>query len=153
MSEINESDARTGSGWLFKIIILLILIALGYGGWKYYVSKSSPALPVDQSAQTAGTAPVDKATQAQIEKDTQELLAKVGKLIILPDEQPTFATVLDAKKLIAEQPFYAGAENGDQLLIYQKAQKAILYSPTKNILVNVGPVYFNNATATPATKK
>lgn len=150
MKEIDNPSVKKGSGWLFKIIIILILLAVGFGGWKYFSQKDTNF--TDQTGNVQQTA-TDKATQAEMEKATEELLAKVGKLIVLPNEKPTFATVLDAKKLIAEQSFYVGAENGDQLLIYEKAQKAILYSPSRNILVNVGPVYFNNATGTPATDK
>lgn len=151
MSE-TENVPRAKSSWIFKIIVILIIIAAGYGGWKYYTQKKGSQLLSNQPVSTT-TAPVDEAAQAEIDKATQEILAKVGQLIILPDEKPTFATILDAKKLIAEQSFYAGAVNGDQLLIYQKAQKAIIYSPTKNILVNVGPVYFNDATTTPPAPK
>lgn len=82
------------------------------------------------------------ATQQSSEKDIQNLVSKVGKLIELPTgEEPTVATVVNVEALAKEQPFYKNAKNGDRLLVYLKAQKAILYNPDKNILVNVGPVY------------
>lgn len=141
------------SGWIFKLIVLVLVIAIGFVGWKYFGAKDTQTPVSPAQSQSSGDPATDKAAQAEMEKATAELLASVGQLILLPDEKPNFATILDAKKLIAEQPFYAGSENGDQLIIYPKAQKAIIYSPTKKILVNVGPVYFNNATETPATKK
>jgi len=153
MSDINTDIRPARSGWMFKIIVLLILVAAVYGGWKYYQNKSVGQSLLNQAQTTQPADAVSNEDQVAIEKATQELLTKVGKLIILPNEKPTFATILDAKKLIAEQSFYAGSENGDQLLIYQKAQKAIIYSPTKNILVNVGPVYFNNEASTTPVKK
>lgn len=65
---------------------------------------------------------------------------KVGKLIALPaDETPTIATVEDKTKL-ADQAFFSAAENGDKLLIYTKAQKAIVYRPSTNQIINVGPI-------------
>jgi hypothetical protein len=74
------------------------------------------------------------------QSETNQLVSQVGKLIDLPkDETPTVATVLDKSKL-ADQPFFANAQNGDKILIYTKAKKAIIYQPTKNILVNVGPI-------------
>jgi len=138
--------------WKFKIIVLLIVIVVGYAGWRYYESQKVSNLPsATNQTQDGQPAPLDKEAQAQLEKETKALLEKVGKLIILPEEAPTFATILDAKKLIAEEPFYTGSENGDQLLVFPKAQKAIIYSPTKNILVNVGPVYFGDDAGAPAT--
>lgn len=89
------------------------------------------------------------------EEQVSSLVAKVGKLISLPtDEQPTVATVQDKEKL-KEQAFFAGAENGDKLLIYTKAQKAIIYRESTDSLVNVGPLTLDTAapadTATPAS--
>lgn len=72
--------------------------------------------------------------------ETEALVAEVGKLIDLPkDETPTVATVLDKEKL-KDQPFFANAQNGDKILIYTKAKKAIIYRPKENKLINVGPI-------------
>jgi CHASE3 domain sensor protein len=71
---------------------------------------------------------------------TQDLVQRVERLIALPeDEEPTIATVEDKSKL-ADQAFFADAENGDQLLIYTKSQRAIIYRPSENRIINVGPV-------------
>lgn len=154
----SEKVSIKKNSWLVKVIILILVLALGYGGWKFYESKKGG--PSFGGAVNGDNASTTAQSQAEMEKAIKELEDKIGKLIILPKETPTVATILDAKKLIAEQPFYAGAENGDQLLVYPKSQKAIIYSPSRNMLVNVGPVYFNNAsstetetTATPPTKK
>lgn len=62
------------------------------------------------------------------------------KLIALPtDEKPTVATVTDATK-VKDQTFFQNAKNGDIVLIYSKAQKAFLYDPTENKIVEVGAV-------------
>ena len=74
------------------------------------------------------------------EKATDELLEKVGKLILLPeDKQAIISTIQDIEKLSEGQQFFEKAQNGDKVIIYD--DRAIIYSPTKNILVNVGPVY------------
>jgi hypothetical protein len=77
-------------------------------------------------------------------------VAAVGKLIVLPtDEQPTLATVVDPSKL-KNQPFFAQAQKGDQVLIYTNARKAILYSPTANKIVEVAPLIIGAQAAPPA---
>lgn len=81
-------------------------------------------------------------SKANEERILKEIVGKVGKLIVLPkDEIPVTATITDANALIQKEPFYNGSENGDIVLMYQKALKAIIYSPSRNIIVNVGPVY------------
>ena len=78
---------------------------------------------------------------------TNDLIGKVGKLILLPtNEIPTVATVTDASKL-KNQPFFKNASNGDKVLIYVKAKEAILYNPTRNLVITVGPV--DNSSQTP----
>jgi len=103
--------------------------------WNYYNIKN-PAKVANQMA------------QAQI----KELVAKVGKLIVLPTgEDPVVATINDAASLVKEQVFYKGAKNGDIVMVYQKAAKAIVYSPDRNIIVNVGPVVLQNQQPAPVS--
>jgi hypothetical protein len=81
-----------------------------------------------------------------IEEQTEEnkkTLAAVGALMMIPWEEPIIATINQVDVLIKEQPFYFGAENGDKLLIFPKIQKAIIYSPKKNIIINAGPFAIN----------
>lgn len=89
----------------------------------------------------------EKRQEVQVERT----VAAVGKLILLPEnEAPLVATIVDATTLEQEQAFYRGAENGDQLLIYGNSLRAILYSPERNIIVNVGPVEVPNEGSTVA---
>lgn len=77
--------------------------------------------------------------RAQIELKTA--VTAVGKLILLrKDDSPVLAKITDAKKLAAQQPFFTNAKDGDELLIFQKSARAIIYSPTRNIIINVGPI-------------
>ncbi|HEX5429454.1 MAG TPA: hypothetical protein VFX17_00010 [Patescibacteria group bacterium] len=76
----------------------------------------------------------------QASADTQETIAAVGRLIVLPDnEQPTVATVTDPSKL-GNQSFFANAKVGDKVLLYAQAQKAILYDPSIDKIVEVAPI-------------
>jgi hypothetical protein len=79
-------------------------------------------------------------SQAVTESEIKDLIAKVGKLIVLPSgEQPTIATVADPDKL-KNQSFFANASKDDKVLIYTNARKAILYSPSQNKIIEVAPI-------------
>lgn len=88
----------------------------------------------------------DPQKRLEMEKEeVQGILKKVGKHIMLPEgEMPTVASINDAKKLAAEQPFYSGAQNGDKVLVFVKNRIAIVYSSERDIIVNMGPVILNN---------
>lgn len=78
--------------------------------------------------------------QAQAQAETNDLVLKVGRLIVLPKgETPTVATVSDPAAL-KDQPFFASAQKGDKVLIYAQAKKAFLYSVTLNKIIDVAPL-------------
>ncbi len=58
--------------------------------------------------------------------------------ILPPSEEPALATITDATKL--QTPFLKHAKNGDKILIYQTAGVAIIYRPSLDRIVTVGPV-------------
>lgn len=76
------------------------------------------------------------------EKEAEDVVKKVGKLIVLPEGKATIATVSDITKL-SGQSFFKNAQNGDKVLIYTESQKAVLYRPSINKIVEVGPVFAN----------
>jgi hypothetical protein len=79
-------------------------------------------------------------------EEVKNIVSKVEKHIELPeDETPTLATVSDSEKL-KDRPFFSKAKNGDKLLIYTNAKKAILYDPQKDRIIDVGPVNLPSAT-------
>ncbi len=82
------------------------------------------------------------------EEEIQDIVTKISKHIRVPDEEPLVALITDIDALVAEQPFYAGAENGDILIIYPSVSKAILYSEKKDVLINVGPIILDEAAQT-----
>lgn len=122
--------------WVLLAGGIALLAVLIYIFYQYYSLrqqiKSNPGL-------------ADKAAVEQAKK----LADEVGKLVFLPtDEIPTVATVTDITKLKA-QVFFKGAKNGDKVLIYAKAKKAILYDPILNKIIEIGPV--NMGTSIPNT--
>ncbi len=105
------------------ILLLLLLVAVGSAVYFYRqasVLKDNP--------------------QAVARQEARELVDEISKLIVLPEgEDPTVATIADAEKLKA-QPFFANAKNGNKVLIYTKAKKAILYDVDSHKIVEVAPL-------------
>lgn len=78
--------------------------------------------------------------QVAAQKEAAKLTERVGKLILLPEEEvPTVATVSDIEAL-KDQLFFAKAQIGDKVLIYTEAKTAILYSVALDKVINVAPL-------------
>lgn len=123
---------------VFKVVVSLIavvaIVAAGYFYNQVRMLKQNP--------------------QALAEQEVTDLVAKVGRLLILPTEEtPTVATVTDPEAL-KDQPFFAYAVKGDKVLIYTTAKKAILYSVALNKIIDIAPLNFGPQKAvTPPTPK
>lgn len=82
--------------------------------------------------------------------EKSKVLVSVGRLMVLPaGEEPTIATITDKEKL-KDQPFFAQAKNGDKVIIYTQTQKAILYDPVANKIVDVVSINLGQPSITPA---
>ncbi len=78
--------------------------------------------------------------QAVAQQETTELVAKIGRLVVLPAEEvPTIATVSDPEAL-KDQTFFANSQKGDKVLIYAQAKKAVLYSVSLNKILGIAPL-------------
>lgn len=134
--ELKEKDGGLGS-LIFKLLPYILIFALGAGAGIYTAQQKPEWFGLGHGA-------------AAVQSQVNATVAKVGKLITLPtDETPTVATVTDSSK-VKDQAFFQKAQNGDMVLIYTKAQEAILYRPSSNIIVEVGSVNINNqAVASP----
>lgn len=83
--------------------------------------------------------------------EVKRLVSEVGKLLDLPTgEDPTVATITDISKL-SGQPFFARAKNGDKVLIYTNAKKAILYDPNAKKVIDVAPINLGTPSGQVAT--
>lgn len=115
---------------IFPLITILALAAAGYLYFELTQLKKNP--------------------QVTAQKETTELVAKVSKLVVLPEgETPTVATVSDPA-VLKDQPFFANAAKGDKVLIYAQAKKAILYSVGMNKILDVAPLNIGAPAAKPA---
>ena len=79
-----------------------------------------------------------------VKNDFTDTINSVGQLLVLPaGETPTIATVANLDQ-IKNQPFFANAKVGDKVLIYSKSQKAILYDPSINKIIEIAPLDLGN---------
>lgn len=150
---LKEKLKSAGSGVMFKrtaayelgpsgkfiFVLLFLVVAIGFT-W-YFVKYQKATQQISFLSSPEG----------RIELDKQEIARIVGLVerhILLPEGQtPTIATVQDAESLVKQQPFFANTRNGDVVLVY--ADKVFVYSPERDQLVNVGPLYFQNQQGEP----
>jgi hypothetical protein len=115
-----------------KIIVGIVLAALlALGTWQFLELQRLRA--GDQTAE-------------QARADAAKLKDKVGKIIQLPDEDATVATVQDVSKL-SEQEFFKDAKDGDKVLIFTAAKRAVIYRESDNKVINSGPIVINSTTS------
>lgn len=116
---LNENTKKKFPKVAFLIVLGLIggIISLaGYLGYKEIASNRATT----KEAETISNA---------------EILNRVTILTEVPyDEIPVIATVKDVEKLNS-QVFFSRAQNGDKLLIYNNARRAILYRPYNNKII------------------
>lgn len=128
-SEVHKIPKKSRKKLVIGGIIVLI-VALVLGGLIYRKMAGTP--------------------EARAKAETVKLVKEVKKLMILPDtDVPAIFDVQDPTLLASQQAFFVGAEKGDKLLVYPQIGKAIIYSPSRHIIVNVGPVTFDQAKGTP----
>lgn len=113
-------------------LLMLLLLAAASGGWYMYYRESQTLTDLKKNPSKL---------QDLTKGEVATLVAKVGAFMQLPrDEQPTVATVADAAALKKVEPFFANSVNGDKVLIFAKAKKAILFRPSTNKIIDVAPI-------------
>lgn len=77
--------------------------------------------------------------QERKDQQNQKLLAEIGEIFDLPDEEPTIVYVNDAEKAIEENPGLAEVfdelQKDDYILIFRKSRLAIHYRPTEKKII------------------
>ncbi len=96
---------------------IIVIILLGYGVtklWGYFFAGS--------------------------DRELRSLVSDVGDHMLLPaDETPTLATVSDMHALEGQE-FFQNAAEGDKVLMYLRSRKAIIYRPSIDRIIEVGPI-------------
>ena len=129
-------------GKLGKLAVVLLVVLLAAGGYFYQTNRIS-----NLKKEIAGLSNPQEAARAE----TDRIKEAVGKLIELPaNESPTIATVVDAEKL-RSQAFFANAQNGDRVLMFPQAKKAVLYRPSTNKVIEVAPINIGAGTTSQTT--
>lgn len=114
------------------VVLFFVVLFLALGSAIFFYGKYREEYKKAQ--QIVGTANAE---------EVKKIVEKIGKLIELPQgEEPTLATVSDITKL-SGQPFFSRAKNGDKVLIYPKIQKAILYRPDTDKIIEVAAINLN----------
>lgn len=124
MAEEGEKTSLSGK-LIYIVLVVVVAVAAGVSWYFYSEYQKAQALLKNPSSALA--------------QNDKEVIDKVSKLIELPHEQPTLAEVSDKGKL-SSQPFFSKAENGDKVLIFTNAKKAVLFRPSTNKIIEVGPV-------------
>lgn len=128
-TEVPQGTMSTGSSHttLVRVLVVLLVLLIAAAGYLYSEKIALQKNP-------------NKVTDEKV----AQVVAKVSKLITVPEgETPTVLTVSDVEKLKG-QPFFANAKNGDQVLFYATAKKIYLYDPTQDIIVQVASLNIGN---------
>jgi len=112
------------SVWIFVCFIVALLLA---GNIYFFLQNKQLTTSI-----TADKKEADK-------KEAQDIYKTISKFMELPKEEPVLATVIDKTKL-QDQSFFSKAQNGDKLLVFSKARKALLYRPTTSKVVEFAPL-------------
>jgi hypothetical protein len=130
-----KKQARKPVGWKAMLTVLGALIflgSLGSAGYFYYKYRKVITNPASVS-----------------QDESKSIVEKIKKYMDLPDEQPTLATVADREKL-KDQLFFSSAQNGDKVLIFPKSQKAVLYRPSTDRVIEMTSLIGGSAAPAPA---
>lgn len=135
LSGIISEKIRSILGFIgkHKLKVAGLLVLLAIGGWilNNYL---------DTRNQLNQLANPKTSTQTEITIITDQIQ---GTVELPGGETPTIATVSDAEKLKG-QNFFKNAENGDKVLIYAKAGKALLYRYTTKKVIEYSNVNLGN---------
>lgn len=121
------------------VILLLIIAAGGFFAYRSYTLSKQ----IDQMKNGG-----PKVSDAEAKKQADQLKKEISKYLLLPDEEPTVATVQDVGAL-QNNPFFKNAQNGDKVLVFTQAQKALIYRQKDHKIIEVG--YFNPTQAAQPT--
>jgi flagellar basal body-associated protein FliL len=119
--------------WIVGAILLALAVVAGYFFWQYMGLRNNP--------------------QAANQNTVARVIDEIKKIYALPtNEDPHVAKINDASK-VKSQDFYTNAQTGDYVLIYTKANLAVLYREQDHKLINVDHVTVGPDSGAPTAQK
>lgn len=111
---------------IMAVPVLLFVGALAFGGYYYKQYQKLNTMTVEEFGK----------------RENAAILREIGAVYKLPEgEEPSLmAAVSDKEALKKQYEFFNEAENGDYVLIYEKAGQAIIYRPAEKRIVKTGPI-------------
>ena len=106
--------------WFFVLVALVVVFV-------FFVKKE------DKNSGEESLSP------QEVERLTQEL----SRFMVVPSEEPLVFKISDSDYLKGEQKFFENSSNDDVLFVFPETQKAVLYNPKTEKIINAGPVNFN----------
>lgn len=73
------------------------------------------------------------------EAETKLVIARVARLLDVPDDEAPHVARVSDPSVLKSNEFFANAVLGDRILVYCGAQKTILYSPSRDKIIEVFP--------------
>jgi hypothetical protein len=145
MAEKNKtSNSPLPSKYLWKspvAITLVSLSVLSVAGFSWaFINFQKTQKQLEELSDIEGQ---KKVAQKEVKAVTESL----SELILLPEEEePIVATVKEAETLRKKEAFYKNVQEGDKVVIFSQARKAMIYRPKENRLINVGPIVMGDQT-------
>ncbi len=132
LGKLNSGRRKFLGKSILGLLVIAVLVAPTVFGVVYYKKYQQ----------------INKMTADQFSKrDNARILSEIKKVYNLPanEEPSTIATVSDNQALKKQYTFFNEAQNGDIVLIYTKAQLALIYRPTTKQVVKSGPINTQSA--------
>ncbi len=110
------------------IIILIATVAMTFGGLFYFKLKRLE---------------VENISLNKKDKEINSIVSKISSIYLFPEgEIPTIAIVSDPA-LLKGQSFSNLSQKGDNVLIFSKIGKAVLYRPSINKIIDIASIKIN----------
>lgn len=127
-----------------KGIVFILFALLTVMTYLFFSTRKELVLIKDPNAQ---------AEYAQ--KLSKEAVEDLKKYVVLAEgEEPVLLSVVSDKEVFKQQQaFFANVENGDQIFVFQKSSRALIWRPDSKKLVNFGVLDMQqNTTDAPQVK-
>ncbi len=111
---------------LTLILFVLFIIAVAACAWSFVHYRNAKMQLVNLQN-----------GQALSERQLAKVTRSVQRHMIVPEGKPSVMIVKDPTAL-AQQAFFRNVRAGDVVLVYK--EQAVIYSPDRDVIVNVGPV-------------